>query len=83
MTTSIKFLGDNPLETSAALIDVRQLAELLKCSVRHVYRMADAGALPKPRRLQSLVRWSRREIEEWISAGCPKAQTTAKKGGVR
>ena len=55
----------------SALLDVQQVAELLNCSARHVYRLTDAGRLPRPVRLGSLVRWSRSAIEQWISKGCP------------
>jgi excisionase family DNA binding protein len=54
-----------------ALLDVRAVAQLLTCSQRHVYRLADAGRLPAPRRLGSLVRWSRQELEDWVAGGCP------------
>jgi len=55
----------------AELLDVRRVAALLDCSTRHVYRLADAGRMPRPVRLGSLVRWRRAELEEWIAAGCP------------
>jgi predicted DNA-binding transcriptional regulator AlpA len=32
----------------AALLGVREVAALLGCSTRHVYRMADAGRMPRP-----------------------------------
>jgi excisionase family DNA binding protein len=54
----------------AALLDVRAVAALLGCSTRHVYRLADAGAMPPPRRLGALVRWSREELLDWIADGC-------------
>jgi len=54
-----------------ALLDVRQVAQLLGCSGRHVYRMSDSGRMPRPAKLGNLVRWNRTEIEDWISAGCP------------
>jgi excisionase family DNA binding protein len=59
------------LAALSAMLDVRAVAELLDCSPRHVYRMADAGLMPVPRRLGVLVRWSRQELLDWISAGCP------------
>ncbi len=31
---------------------------------------ADAGGMPRPLKLGSLVRWSRGAIEAWISEGC-------------
>jgi excisionase family DNA binding protein len=54
-----------------ALLDVRAVAALLRCSQRHVFRLASAGLMPAPRRLGTLVRWSRQELLDWISAGCP------------
>ena len=60
---------------SAELLDVKSVAALLgHCSVRHVYRMADAGLMPRPVRLGNLVRWRRAEVLDWISAGCPSQQ---------
>ena len=61
----------------AALLDVRGVAALLGCSPRHVYRLADAGNMPAPVRLGTLVRWQRQALEAWLAAGCPAAE----KGG--
>ncbi len=59
----------------AELLDVRTVAALLGgCSIRHVYRLADAGRMPRPIKLGSLVRWRRAELEAWIKAGCPSQQ---------
>lgn len=54
----------------AAMIDVQAVATMLGCSPRHVYRLADAGAMPRPVKLGSLVRWSTAAIREWIDGGC-------------
>jgi excisionase family DNA binding protein len=60
------------LGVSAELLDVRSVAALLGgCSTRHVYRLADAGRMPRPLKLGTLVRWRRAEVLEWISVGCP------------
>jgi excisionase family DNA binding protein len=74
---------------SAALLKVQQVAELLGCSVRHIYRLADRGAMPRPVRLGDvLVRWNRRTgdpstgIEDWIAGGCKSIRAVAK-GGAR
>jgi excisionase family DNA binding protein len=67
----------HPLPTAAqasgesALLDVKDVSGLLRCSSRHVYRLADAGKMPRPVKLGALVRWSRRTIEQWIQEGCP------------
>jgi len=54
-----------------AMLDVRGVASLLSCSARHIYRMADAGRMPRPLKLGSLVRWRRADIDAWLEAGCP------------
>ena len=65
-------------DSPAMLIDVEQVAALLDVSPRTVYRMADSGAMPRPRHLNSLVRWSRIELEKWVAAGCPSCRPAAK-----
>ena len=60
---------------NAELLDVRAVAALLGgCSTRHVYRLADAGRMPKSVQLGSLRRWRRAELQAWVDAGCPGQQ---------
>ncbi len=60
---------------NAELLDVRAVAALLGgCSVRHVYRLADAGRMPRPIKLGTLARWRRHELDAWIDRGCPSQQ---------
>ena len=66
-------------EHTAALLDVQSVAELLGCSPRHVYRLADRGAMPRPLGLGRLRRWSRAAISEWIDAGCPSLHRAGKR----
>lgn len=54
------------------LMTVKDVAQLLSCSTRTVYRLNDAGRLPHPVRLGTLLRWPRSAIEAWIAEGCPK-----------
>jgi excisionase family DNA binding protein len=61
----------SPLDSAATLIDVDQVAHLLRCSPRHVYRLAHSGSMPRPRYLGALVRWSLSEVEQWVNDGCP------------
>ena len=49
-----------------------ELAVLLNCSLRHVWRMRDLGHLPAAIRLGRLVRWPKVLIDSWLAAGCPK-----------
>lgn len=58
----------------AKLLDVDAVAELLDCSTRHVYRLSDAGKMPRPVKLGALVRWQKSAIEDWIVAGCPSCR---------
>ena len=75
--------GDAPKpqpKLPAVLLDVRAVSELLgSCSTRHVYRLADAGRMPRPVKLGSLVRWRRAELEAWINAGCPTQQPAGRR----
>ncbi len=59
---------------TASLISIRQVAELLGCSTRHIQRLADSGKMPRPVRLGTLLRWSRQTIEAWVASGCPTAR---------
>ncbi len=65
---------------NAELLDVRAVASMLGgCSTRHIYRLSDAGRMPRPIRLGSLVRWRRAELEVWIGAGCPSQQPAGRR----
>ena len=57
-------------ETSPALLSVKQVAVMLGCSPRQVYRLADAGKMPRPIKLGALVRWIRSTLDTWIFDGC-------------
>src|SRR5262249_57632003 len=70
MPVSDTLTATAPEPPAAQLLDVRAVAALLGCSARHVYRLADAGQMPAPVRLGTLVRWPRQAIEEWIAGGC-------------
>jgi excisionase family DNA binding protein len=53
------------------MLGVAEVASILRCSPKTVYRLADSGKMPAPCRLGALVRWSRAAIEAWIAQGCP------------
>lgn len=61
------------------LLAVDDVAAMLGVSSRHVYRLADAGKMPRPVKLGSAVRWDRQAIEHWIFEGCPESPKA--KGG--
>lgn len=56
------------------LVDVKDVARMLCCSTRHVFRLNDAGKMPMKVKLFSLARWRRSELVAWIAAGCPSNQ---------
>ena len=72
-----------PTTTLAELLDVKAVAELLGCSPRTVYRLADADRMPRPVKLGALVRWRRGEILDWIDGGCRDLRGSSGKAGRR
>jgi len=71
--------GTGNADRDAAMLDVKSVADLLSCSTRHVYRLSDAGRMPRPAKLGSLVRWSRLAIESWIADGCPSMRKAVRR----
>ncbi len=61
-------------EVMLKMLTIKDLAELLRCSPRTIYRLVDVGRIPSPCRLGGLVRWSSSAIEAWIDAGCPASR---------
>jgi excisionase family DNA binding protein len=59
---------------------VPQVAKLLQCSERHVWRLADADAIPGKLRIGRLVRFARSVIDAWIAAGCKPVRQAGRAG---
>lgn len=53
------------------LISASELAAILKCSTRTIWRMDSAGRLPPPIRFGGQVRWRYQDIVHWIDQNCP------------
>lgn len=64
-----------------SLLTVEDVAKFLKCSPRTVYRLTDAGLMPLPRKIRSMARWDRTEVEAWIAEGCKPIRRLSKKQG--
>ena len=81
--TDERIVGRDSAPAESVLIDVEQVAAILRCSTRHVYRLADAAKMPRPLKLGALVRWRRSELLDWIDASCPPHHTwqTMQRGG--
>lgn len=69
-----------PTETTG-LMSARDLGEVLRISVRSVWRLNASGKLPRPVRIGRSVRWRRCDIDRWIELGCPDRRTFDGKGG--
>lgn len=52
-------------------LTARQFAKILQVSLRTLWRMRSAGTLPQPLRLGGVVRWRKRDVDQWIADGCP------------
>jgi len=65
---------DHQPKVEPVMLTVDDVARLLACSNRTVYRLIDTDRIPPPIRLGALVRWPRTTIDEWIAAGCPPAK---------
>lgn len=64
----------------AELLDCAGVAALLSISPKSVRRMAQAGRLPIPLRLtRGIVRWRRRDLDDWLAAGCPSVRSVARR----
>ena len=72
-------MGPAEETVAPALLDVRAVASLVNCSQRTVYRLADAGKMPAPVHLGSLVRWPKDVIDQWIKDGCPAVRKGARR----
>jgi excisionase family DNA binding protein len=55
---------------NAQLLQVKEVARLLKISVRQVWKLTASGKLPNPVRIAGSVRWRESDIEAWIQGGC-------------
>ncbi len=73
-TTDGRAVGPEP---APAMLDVGAVAALLGCSKRHIYRMSDAGRMPRPLKVGALVRWRRADVLSWIDEGCRPVRRVA------
>ncbi|MGD9646978.1 MAG: helix-turn-helix transcriptional regulator [Pirellulales bacterium] len=57
-------------ESPPLLIDVREVGRLCAISAPHIYRLCDAGKMPRPLKVGRANRWNRAAIVAWIASGC-------------
>lgn len=75
MSITEKHSDDCKRHDAIELLKVGQVADLLQCSPRNIYRLADAGKMPRPMKIGSLVRWPKAILAEWIAGGCKPVRT--------
>jgi len=61
-------MSDGKVSTPG-MLTIRDVAGLLQCSPRTIYRLVQTNRIPAPTRIGSLVRWPRAVIDAWISSG--------------
>ena len=54
------------------MYDIKDIAKLLKISLRTAHRLRSAKNLPAGIRIGALVRWREADIDQWIADGCPE-----------
>lgn len=57
--------------TESLLVDATEAAILCGMSRAAWYKHLSSGKVPRPVKIESLSRWRRQELMEWIAAGCP------------
>lgn len=69
-------IGD-AMPEGAELLTVADVARMLSCSQRSIWRWSGDGTLPPPMRLGSgarpAIRWRRTDLLRWIDSGCPRS----------
>jgi predicted DNA-binding transcriptional regulator AlpA len=58
-------------DAAAAYYKAQNIASMLQISTRQIWRLHDAGLMPRAIKLGRSVRWSRALIDEWLNEGCP------------
>ena len=64
--------------TTSLTLDATEVAQLLGISKRTIYRLLDAGQIPKPIKLGNATRWRRSDIVLFVEAGSIRAFRRAK-----
>ncbi|MDY0165274.1 MAG: hypothetical protein RBS80_01940 [Thermoguttaceae bacterium] len=79
MKATVSTPADSP--AAPAYLTAKDCAERYAVSVRHWWRMNDAGRVPRPVRFGNAVRWSLASLRDWEDDNCRDCRTA--KGGRR
>ena len=61
---------------SQTFLTVDEVAAVLRCSARSVYRLMDSGRILQPCRFGGLLRWNAAAFDAWIAGGCPAPRSS-------
>lgn len=61
------------MNESVLLLTAREVANLLRISLRTLWRLKSAGRLPEPVRLGAALRWRVTDLQAFLAAGCQVA----------
>jgi excisionase family DNA binding protein len=70
----VEMTGDEAKASDLQLLRVNDVAALLRCSRRQIYRLIGAKRMPPPIKIDKLVRWQLSELMAWVNNGCPPFQ---------
>lgn len=74
MATTEIDTGTQGTGIDAAALSTADIAKYLRCSIRSIQRLRDAGDFPSPVQLTgTLLRWRRADIDTWLSHRVAKA----------
>ena len=62
------------------LITDKDVAQMLKISVRHLHRIKSRGDIIQPVKIGKLTRWNLEQVEQWIQSGCQSPEKTNNEG---
>ena len=62
------------------LITYKDVAQMLKISVRHLHRIKSRGDIIQPVKIGKLTRWNLEQVEQWIQSGCQSPEKTNNEG---
>jgi predicted DNA-binding transcriptional regulator AlpA len=57
--------------TPKRLLTINDLAKILKCSRRTIFRLNVQQKTPPPLDINGLSMWPAKEIKRWVAIGCP------------
>jgi len=62
--------------STPTFLTVDEVAAVLRCSTRSVYRLMDSGRILQPCRFGGLLRWNAAAFDAWVAGGCPAPRSS-------